>query len=67
MQFISTVPMLTTEIANGAWHCSIESRGICFYHNPSPPLSINVGECGKASDNMTHIKITLGEIGYFVS
>ena len=23
-----------------------ESRGFCFYHNPSPPPSVNVGESG---------------------
>ena len=39
MQFIATIPMLTTEIENGAWHCSAESRGSCFYRNPSLPPS----------------------------
>ena len=39
MQFITTIPMLTTEIENGAWHCLIESRGFRFYLNPCPSPS----------------------------
>ena len=39
MQFITTIPMLTTEIENGAWYSSIKSKGSRFYHNPSPPPS----------------------------
>ena len=48
---------LTTEIENEASHCSIESTGSCFYHNPSPPPSINVGASGKA--NLTWLWWTL--------
>ena len=58
-------PMLTTEVKNGTWHYSTESRGSCFYHNPSLPPSISVGGSGKASDIMTQINIALGERGYF--
>ena len=39
MQFITTIPRLTTEIENGAWHCLIESRGSHFYRNPSLPIN----------------------------
>ena len=63
MQFITTIPMLTTKIENGAWHCSFKRRGSRFYHNPSPPPSINVGGSGKASDNMIQINIALEERG----
>ena len=55
--------MFTTEIENGACHCSVESRGSCFYHNPYPPPSINVGGSGKASDNITWINNALGNRG----
>ena len=41
-----------------------ESRGSCFYHNPSPPPSVNVGDLALASDNMTRINIELGERGH---
>ena len=27
MQVITTIPMLTTEVENGAWHCLIEAEG----------------------------------------
>ena len=57
--------MLTTEIENGAWHCSLENRGSHFYHNPSLRHQINVGVSGKASDNMTLINIASGERGFF--
>ena len=67
MQFITTIPMLTTEIENEAWHCSIESRGSRFYRNPSPPHQINVGGSGKASDYTTRINIAFGEKGFFHS
>ena len=40
-----------------------ESRGSCFYHNPSLPLSVNVGDMALASDNMTRINIELGKWG----
>ena len=43
MQFITTIPMLTNEVENGAWYCLIESRGSHFYRNPSlPHQPINV-------------------------
>ena len=58
---ITTIPMLTTEIENGACHCSVESRGSRFYHNPSLHRSITVGGSSKASDNITRINIALGE------
>ena len=32
MQFITTIPMLTNEKENRAWHISIKSRGSCFHH-----------------------------------
>ena len=53
MQFITTIPMLTTEIENWARHCSIESRGSWF--------QINVGGSGKDYNNMTRINIALGK------
>ena len=67
MPFITTISILTTEIENGASHCSIESRGSRFYYNSFPPHQINVGGSGKASDNMTwiNITITLEERGFF--
>ena len=46
MQFITTIPMFTTKIENKAWHCPIERRGPRFYHNSSPPPSVNVGGSG---------------------
>ena len=46
MQFITTIPMFTTKIENKVWHCPIERRGRRFYHNPSPPPSVNVGGSG---------------------
>ena len=42
-----------------------ECRGSCFYHNPSPPPSANVGDLALSSDNMTCINIELGKGGYF--
>ena len=30
-------------------------RGSCFYHNLSPPPSVNVGDLALASDNMTRM------------
>ena len=58
--------MLATEIENWALHCSIKDRGSGFYHNPSPPPSINVGGSGKASDdNMTWINIVLQGADHF--
>ena len=62
---------------NGALHCSKrkkerkkekkkkENRGSHFSHNPSQPLSTNVGGSGKASDNMTWINIAFGREGSF--
>ena len=41
-----------------------ESRGSCFYHNPSPPPSVNVGDLSLVSDNMTRINIALGNGGH---
>ena len=38
-----------------------ESKGSCFYHNPSPPPSVNVGDLALAFANMTRINIELGE------
>ena len=67
MQFITIIQMLTTETENEAWFCSMESRGLHFYHNPAPSTSINVGGSGMASDNMTWINIALKERGYFFS
>ena len=55
MQFITIFPMLTTEIENRAWHCSIESRSSRFYHDSSSASSINVGGSDQVSDNMTWI------------
>ena len=53
MQFIANIPLLTTEIGHGVWHCFIEiSRTITgtisflpllFIRYP-PPLLINVGD-----------------------
>ena len=40
-----------------------EMRGSCFYHNPSPSPSLNVGDLALTSDNMTRINIELGETG----
>ena len=42
-----------------------ESRDSCFYHNPSPSPSVNVGDLAMASDNMTWINIDLGERDHF--
>ena len=49
---ITIIPMLTTEIENGACHCSVQSSSSHFYQNPSPSPLINVGESGKASDTI---------------
>ena len=55
----------TTEIENGTWHCSIDSRGSQFYHNSSLlATSINVGGSGKASDN-TRDQLCIGVRGHF--
>ena len=68
MQFITTISTHTAETENGACHCAVESRGSRFYHNPPPPLSINVGGSGKASDYITWMNIALGEErGHFFS
>ena len=42
-----------------------ESRGSCFYHNPSLPPSVNVGDLALAFDNMALINIELGNEGHF--
>ena len=66
MQFLTTIPMLTTAVENGAWHWLIESRGVLAFAIILPhPHQINVGGSGKASDNMTRINIASGERGYF--
>ena len=68
MQFIQTIPMLTTEVENGAWHCLTESRGVLTFNIILiSPNQINVGGSGKASDNMTRINIVSGERGFFFS
>ena len=36
-----------------------ETRGSCFYHNPFPSPSLNIGDLALASDNMTRINIEL--------
>ena len=49
------------------WHCSIESRGSCFYHNPSPPPSINFkGSCFWQHD-LDQLFVFGGEGGHFFS
>ena len=40
-----------------------ECSGSCFYHNPSLPPSVNVGDVALASDNMTWINTELREQG----
>ena len=30
MRFITTIPILTTEVENEAWHCLIEGRVLAF-------------------------------------
>ena len=42
-----------------------ESGGSCFYHNPWPPPSFDVGDLALAFDNMTRINIEFGERGHF--
>ena len=62
MQFITTIPMLTTEVENGAWHCLIESRGVLAFTIILPsPHQIDVGGSGKASDSMTRINVASGK------
>ena len=62
MQFITTIPMLTNEVENGAWHYLIESNGVLAFTMILPcPYQINDGGSGKASDKMTRINIASGE------
>ena len=62
MKFITTFIMFSTEIENEACHCSVESEGSGFYHNPfSVTDHFNVGGSGNASDYMTRINIGLGQ------
>ena len=53
VQFITAIPIFTTEIGNGAWkrawYGSIESSG--FHFLPFLAPSISVERSGKASDN----------------
>ena len=44
-----------------------EAEVFCFYHNPSPPPSVNVGDLALAFDNMTQINIELRERGSLFS
>ena len=67
IKFITIILMFTTEIENGVWFASIESRGSRFNHNPSPPPSINVRGSGKSSVIMTRINIALGPRDHFFS
>ena len=68
MQFITTIPMLTTEIENGAWYSSIKEKKINFnIILPPPPIKSMLGDGWKASDNMTQINIVLEERGFFFS
>ena len=64
--YYNYIPMLTTAVKNGTWHCLIKSRGVLAFTIILPhPRQISVGGSGKASDNMTWINIALGERGFF--
>ena len=48
MQFITTIPMLTTAVENGQWHCLIENRGFLAFTISFPaPIKSVLGDLAR--------------------